>query len=64
MNNLVAVFKVKEILTLHKLANVGMCILDLSMTLLFDFHYIYTNNRYGITDTDRLYVKLKQMMYI
>ena len=31
--NLIAVHKVKEMLTLNRLAYVGMCILDLSITL-------------------------------
>ena len=39
--NLVAVHKIKETLTLNRPANVGMCILDLSKTLMYDFHYNY-----------------------
>ena len=35
--NLVAVHKIKETLTLNRPAYVGMCILDLSKTLMFDF---------------------------
>ena len=38
---LVAVNRVKEILTLDRPAYVGMCILDLSKTLMYDFHYNY-----------------------
>ena len=36
--NLVAVHKIKEKLTLHRPAYVGMCILDLSKVLMYDFH--------------------------
>jgi len=37
--NLVAVHKIKKALTLNRPAYVGMCILDLSKTLMYDFHY-------------------------
>lgn len=37
--NLVAVHNIKETLTLDRPAYVGMCILDLSKTLMYDFHY-------------------------
>ena len=39
--NLVAVHKIKETLTLNRPAYIGMCILDLSKTLMYDFHYNY-----------------------
>ena len=39
--NLVAVHRIKETLTLDRPAYVGMCILDLSKTLRHDFHYNY-----------------------
>ena len=56
--NLVAVHKIKETLTLNRPAYVGMCIL--SKTLMYDFHYNYIKQKYGdkakllFTDTDSL----------
>ena len=58
--NLVAVHKIKRTLTLNRPAYVHMCILDLSKTLMCDFHYNYIKNKYGdrikllFTDTDSL----------
>ena len=58
--NLVAVHKIKETLTLNRPAYVGMCILDLSKMLMYDFHYNYIKKKYGdkarllFTDTDSL----------
>ena len=58
--NLVAVHKIKETLTLNRPAYVGMCILDLSKTLMYHFHYNYIKRNYGykakllFTDTDSL----------
>ena len=58
--NLVAVHKIKETLTLNRPAYVGMCILDLSKTFMYDFHYNYIINKYEdkakllFTDTDSL----------
>ena len=58
--NLVAVHKIKEALTLNRPAYVGMCILDLSKTLMYDFHYNCIKRKYGdrakllFTDTDSL----------
>lgn len=40
-SNLVAILKKKEAVTLKKLAYVGMTILHLSKTLMYDFHYNY-----------------------
>ena len=39
--DLVAVHKIKETLRLDRTAYVEMCILDLSRTLMYDFHYNY-----------------------
>ena len=58
--NLVAVHKIKETRKLNRPAYVGMCILDLSKTLMYNFHYNYIKKEYGsrakllFTDTDSL----------
>ena len=58
--NLVAVHKIRETLTMNRPAYIGMCILDLSKTLMYDFHYNYIKQNYGnkakllFTDTDSL----------
>ena len=56
--NLVSVHMKKTSLTMDKPVYLGMCILDLSKTLMFDFHYRYIKPKYGdrakllFTDTD------------
>ena len=58
--NLVAVNMKKERLKLDKPSYVGMCILDLSKVLMYDFHYNFIKEEYGdlvkllFTDTDSL----------
>ena len=55
-----AVHKSKETLTLNMPAYVGMCILDFSETLMYEFHYNYIKKKYSdkakllFTDTDSL----------
>ena len=59
-DNLVAVNSKLERLKLDKPSYVGMCILDLSKVLMYDFHYNYIKKKYGnlaqllFTDTDSL----------
>ena len=58
--NLVAVSMKKVRLKLDKPSYVGMCILDLSKVLMYDFHYNFVKEKYGdlvkllFTDTDSL----------
>ena len=63
--SLMAVHKVKETLTLNRPAYVGMCILDLSKMLMYDFHYNYIKKMYGnrarllFTNMDSLTYEIK-----
>ena len=69
-NDLVAIRKNKVTLTLNKPAYVGICILDLSKVLMYEFHYDCVKNKHGnnsrllFTDTDSLMYEIKQNMYM
>ncbi|XP_022777882.1 uncharacterized protein LOC111319352 [Stylophora pistillata] len=58
--NLCAIHMRKTIITFNKPVYLGMCILDLSKNLMYDFHYNYIKTKYGdrvkllMTDTDSL----------
>ena len=64
-NDLVAISNTTVTLTLNKLTYIGMCILDLSKVLMYEFYYVYIKNKYGndsmllFTDADSLMYEIK-----
>ena len=63
--NLVSVHMKKTSLTMNKPVYLGMSILDLSKTIMYDFHYRYIKPKYGsrakllFTDTDSLFYEIE-----
>ena len=63
--NLVSVHMKKTSLTMIKPVYLGMCILDLSKTIMYDFHYQYIKSKYGdkakllFSDTDSLMYEIQ-----
>ena len=64
-NNLVAMRKSKIASKLDKATYIGMCILELSKILMYEFHYDYIKNIFAnnsiliLTDTDSLMYAIK-----
>ena len=63
--NLVSVHMKKTSLTMNKPVYLGMCILDLSKTIMYDFYYNYIKHKYGdkaillFSDTDSLMCEIE-----
>ena len=63
--NLLSVHMKKTSLTMNKPVYLGMCILDLSKTIMYDFHYQYIKSKYGdktkllFSDTDSLMYEIQ-----
>ena len=64
-NDLVATRKNQVTLTLNRPTYIGMCLLELSKVLMYEFHYDYIKNKYSnnsrllFTDTDSLMYEIK-----
>ena len=61
-NNLVAIRKSKLALNLNKPAHTGMCILELSKVLMYEFHYDYIKKKFENKST-LLFPNTDSLMY-
>ena len=61
-NDFIAIRKSKAALTLKKSAYIGMCILELSKVLIYQFHYDYIKNEFG-NNSRLLYADTESLMY-
>ena len=63
--DLIAIHMKKTSLTMNKPVYLGMCILDLSKTLMYEFHFNHIKKKYGdkakllFTDTDSLMYEIQ-----
>ena len=62
-NNLIAVHMKKTEVFFNKPVYVGQAILDLSKTLMFDFHYNYIKNKYPDNKSNLLFTDTDSLMY-
>ena len=61
--NLIAVHMKKTEVFFNKPVYVGQAILDLSKTLMFDFHYTYIQKKYGYNHAKLLFTDTDSLMY-
>ena len=61
-NDLVAKRKIKVALTLNKPVYVGICILDLSIVIMYEFRYDYIKNQNG-NNSGLLFAVADSLMY-
>ena len=61
-NSLVAIHKSKLALKRNKPACIGMCILELSKLLIYEFHYDYIQNKYG-SNSRLSFIDIDSLMY-
>ena len=67
-NDLVTIHKSKVTLTINKPAYIGICILEMSRMLMYEFHYDYIKNKYdsnsGLLFTDSITIYKIKAKYV